>query len=140
VAPRPTGTPAPRPTRPSPPPERTTRANNPLLGLLDILGRRVDPDLLGDRAEAFYQRLTADPAAAYAMTTGPARRGGEQAFRQRYADIAHVQLTKIVIDVRASTVHSFVRLTLRDGSTRTERRVITFSSGSDPRISSEHPH
>ncbi|MBE1467296.1 hypothetical protein [Kibdelosporangium phytohabitans] len=99
-----------------------------------------DPKQIGDRTEAFYKQVTEDPAAAYQMTTGEMRGQGEQAFRQRYADIESVQVRRIGIDPNQGTTVSEVKVTKKDGSTFTERRRLKFTSGRDPRISSEVTH
>jgi hypothetical protein len=99
-----------------------------------------DPKEIGDRTEAFYKQVTADPDAAFAMTTGEMRLQGEDAFKQRYADIKSVEVKRIGIDPNQGTTVSEVRITKKDGSTITERRRLKFTSGSNPKISSEVTH
>lgn len=124
---------APPPALPPPaPPVRETRPK--------LLFTTTDPQQIGDRTEAFYKQVTADPAAAYEMTTGAMREQGEQAFRQRYADIRSVEVRRISIDPNHGTTTSEVKITKTDGSTFTEVRQLRFTSGSDPRISSELTH
>jgi hypothetical protein len=99
-----------------------------------------DPEEIGDRTEAFYKRVTTDPDAAYGMTTGEMYLQGKESFKQRYADIERVEVKRMGIDPNQGTTTSEVRITKRDGSTITERRVLEFTSGSNPRISSEVTH
>ncbi|WP_143231275.1 hypothetical protein [Actinosynnema sp. ALI-1.44] len=99
-----------------------------------------DPQQIGDRTEAFYSLITRDPAAAYQMTTGGMRGQGEQAFRQNYADIESVEVREIHIDPNQGTTVSEVKITKKDGSTFTEPRRLKFTSGRDPKISSEVTH
>nr|CEL23577.1 hypothetical protein [Kibdelosporangium sp. MJ126-NF4] len=99
-----------------------------------------DPKQIGDRTEAFYKQVTNNPAAAFQMTTGELRGQGEQAFRQRYADIKSVEVRRIGIDPNQGTTVSEVKITKTDGSTFTERRRLKFTSGQDPKISSEVTH
>lgn len=99
-----------------------------------------DAKQIGDRTEAFYAAITSNPDAAYQMTTGEMRGQGEQAFRERYADIKKVQVRRISIDPNQGTTVSEVTVTKRDGTTFTERRRLKFTSGRDPKISSEVTH
>jgi hypothetical protein len=96
-----------------------------------------DPGEIGDRTEAFYKQVTANPAAAYEMTAGEMRLQGEERFKQRYADIESVEVRTIEIDPNQGTTVSEAKVTKKDGSTVTERRRLKFTSGSNPKISSE---
>ncbi|MET0236866.1 MAG: hypothetical protein ABW224_19615 [Kibdelosporangium sp.] len=99
-----------------------------------------DPQEIGDQTEAFYQKVTGDLAGAYQMTTGELRLQGEQSFRQRYAGIRSIQVRQIDIDPNQGTTVSEVEITRNDGGTIVERRELTFSSGGNPKISSEVAH
>lgn len=99
-----------------------------------------DPKEIGDRTESFYNQVTADPAAAYQMTSGEMRGQGEQAFKQRYSNIKSVEVRRINIDPNQGTTVSEVKITKKDGSTIVERRRLKFTSGSNPKISSEVTH
>jgi hypothetical protein len=99
-----------------------------------------DPKEIGDKTEAFYKQVTTNPDAAYEMTTGEMQLQGEQAFKQRYADIKQVEVRRIGIDPNQGTTVSEVKITKKDGSTITERRRLKFTSGSNPKISSEVTH
>jgi hypothetical protein len=99
-----------------------------------------DPKEIGDRTEAFYKQVTTDPDAAYKMTTGEMRVQGEQAFKQRYSNIRSVEVRRINIDPNQGTTVSEVKITKKDGSTIVERRRLKFTSGSNPKISSEVTH
>jgi hypothetical protein len=121
-----------RPEPPVSPPVRTTTPKRAFA--------TNDPKEIGDRTEAFYKQVTADPGAAYAMTTGEMRLQGEQAFRERYSDIKSVQVRQINIDPNQGTTVSEVKVTKKDGSTFVERRRLKFTSGKDPKISSEVTH
>jgi hypothetical protein len=84
--------------------------------------------------------VTTNPGAAYQMTTGEMYLQGEGAFKERYADIKSVEVTQIGIDPNQGTTVSEVKITKMDGSTVTERRRLKFTSGSNPKISSEVAH
>lgn len=99
-----------------------------------------DPKQIGDRTEAFYNQITSNPGAAFQMTTGEMRGQGEQAFRERYADIKRIEVRRISIDPNQGTTVSEVKVTKADGTTFTERRRLKFTSGRDPKISSEVTH
>jgi hypothetical protein len=99
-----------------------------------------DPKEIGDRTESFYTQVTTNPAAAYQMTTGEMRVQGEQAFKQRYSNIKSVEVRRINIDPNQGTTVSEVKITKKDGSTIVERRRLKFTSGGNPKISSEVTH
>ncbi|MBP2322570.1 hypothetical protein JOF56_002955 [Kibdelosporangium banguiense] len=99
-----------------------------------------DPKEIGDRTETFYAQVTKNPGAAYQMTTGEMQSQGEQAFRQRYSGIQSVEVRRINIDPNQGTTVSEVKITKTDGSTFVERRRLKFTSGSNPKISSEVTH
>ncbi|WP_132111853.1 hypothetical protein [Actinocrispum wychmicini] len=99
-----------------------------------------DPKEIGDRTEAFYKAVTSNPDAAYQMTTGGMRTQGADAFKARYADIKSIQVRRIGIDPNQGTTVSEVTVTKKDGTTYTEQRRLRFTSGSNPKISSEVTH
>jgi hypothetical protein len=99
-----------------------------------------DPKVIGDRTELFYKYVTANPGAAYQMTTGDMYLQGESAFRARYSGIRTVEVRRIGIDPNRGTTTSEVKVTKTDGSTFTEVRELRFTSGGDPKISSEETH
>lgn len=97
-----------------------------------------DPDLMGDRAEAFYRLLTTNPAAAYEMTTGELRGGGAADFRRQYSNMVGIEIKKLLVSPAEGTVASLVVVTYHTGAKVTENRVVTYSGGDNPLISSEH--
>ncbi|MEV4317508.1 hypothetical protein [Actinocrispum sp. NPDC049592] len=99
-----------------------------------------DPKEIGDRTETYYKQVTANPSAAYKMTTGDMYLQGEDAFKRRYAGIRSVQVRRMSIDPNQGTTVSEVKITKTDGSTITEVRKLRFTSGSNPKISSEVTH
>ncbi|MFD1050765.1 hypothetical protein ACFQ1S_37170 [Kibdelosporangium lantanae] len=99
-----------------------------------------DPKVIGDRTELFYRYVTSNPDAAYQMTTGDMYLQGKDAFRARYSGIRSVQVRRIGIDPNQGTTVSEVQVTKTDGSTFTEVRQLRFTSGGDPKISSEITH
>lgn len=99
-----------------------------------------NPKEIGDRTEAFYKSVIADPDTAYQMTTGQMRQQGEDGFKARYADISSIQVKRISIDPNQGTTLSEMTVTKKDGSTYTEVRRLRFTSGSNPKISSEVTH
>jgi hypothetical protein len=99
-----------------------------------------DPKVIGDRTELFYKYVTSNPDAAYQMTTGEMYQAGKDAFRARYSGIRSVQVRRIGIDPNQGTTVSEVKVTRADGSTFTEVRQLRFTSGGDPKISSEITH
>jgi hypothetical protein len=124
-----------QPTEPSTPPAPPVRETTPKRAFATN-----DAKEIGDRTEAFYQQVTSNPDAAYALTAGDMHVQGEEAFKQRYADIKSIEVKQIGIDPNQGTTVSEVKITKKDGSTVTERRRLKFTAGSNPKISSEVAH
>jgi len=99
-----------------------------------------NPKEIGDRTEAFYKSVVSDPDSAYQMTTGDMRQQGADGFKARYADIRSIQVKRISIDPNQGTTVSEMTVTKKDGGTYTEVRRLRFTSGSNPKISSEVTH
>lgn len=123
-----------RPTSEAPPPPPVRETTPPRMFALN------DPKEIGDRTEAYYKQVTTNPSAAYKMTTGDMYLQGEDAFKRRYAGIRSVQVRRMSIDPNQGTTVSEVKITKTDGSTITEVRKLRFTSGSNPKISSEVTH
>jgi hypothetical protein len=129
------GASAPASPPPPPPPAPPVRETTPKRAFASN-----DPKEIGDRTEAFYKQVTTNPQAAYQMTTGEMYLQGEDAFKAKYADIKSVEVKRIGIDPNQGTTVSEVKITKKDGSTSTEVRRLRFTSGSNPKISSEITH
>jgi hypothetical protein len=125
---RPGGT---NPVRPTSAPRRSTVDPAPM--------PPTDPEQLGDRTELYYAQVLENPAAAYALTTGPMRDEGPEGIEERYADISHIEVKKITIDPNWSYTRSELVVVREDGTTMTVYRELTFSQGTDPKISSDRP-
>jgi hypothetical protein len=102
-----------------------------------VMSSPVDAQAIGDRTEEYYATVVDDPNAAYAMTSGPMQSEGPSGIKRRYQDVTDVQVEKITIDPGSARTTNTVRLHHRDGSVTTQKRVLTFSAGDDPRITSE---
>jgi hypothetical protein len=102
-----------------------------------VMSPPVNAEQIGDRTEAYYDNVVEDPSAAYAMTSGPMQDEGPDGIKRRYQDVTDVQVEKITIDPGTGRTVNTVRLHHRDGSVTTQRRVLTFSAGRDPRITNE---
>ncbi|SFS42712.1 hypothetical protein [Saccharopolyspora flava] len=118
------GTSAP-PTTSRPP---TTEAPQ-LLKLTDTEGMQRS-------SEQYFDAIAAgDLPGAYALTTGKLREEGYQAFAARYSFASKVEVTQVYV-TPTSTTHT-LRLTLPDGSVRTERRILRYEMAEQPLISSD---
>lgn len=133
-APRPTTTTTQDGTRPTPPPARPTRTtvSTPML-----VPAPTDPQAMGDRTEEYYRQVVEDPDAAYAMTTGPLHREGPDSIERRYPDVKRVEVESITIDANRGTTRSRLRVVRADGSATTMERELTFTYGSDPKITAD---
>ncbi|WP_424189701.1 hypothetical protein ACOBQX_13595 [Actinokineospora sp. G85] len=114
-------------------PTRTT-VHSPVL-----LAQETDADAMGDRTEQYFRQVAEDPAAAYELTSGSMRRAGPQAIEARYAAVERIDVTNMVIDPGRGTTTATLRVTGEDGSVSTVDRKLTFTSGADPKITSERP-
>jgi hypothetical protein len=119
-------------------PIRETRPADSVPGMVAAGRQPADPDLLGDRAEAFYHLVISNPAAAYEMTSGDLRRRGVAAFRQQYSNMVRIEIKKITMSPAEGTAASLMVVTYDTGARITENRMIKFSDGDNPLIESEH--
>ncbi|WP_156757842.1 hypothetical protein [Actinokineospora pegani] len=125
----PTATTSARPAAPT----RTT-VHSPVL-----LAQETDAQAMGDRTEQYFRQVAENPAAAYELTSGSMRRAGPQAIEARYAAVERVDVQSMVIDPARGTTTATLRVTGEDGSVSTVDRRLTFTSGADPKITSERP-
>ncbi|WP_229679912.1 hypothetical protein [Saccharopolyspora thermophila] len=96
----------------------------------------TDTEAMRQRAEAYFAAINrGDLRGAYAMTAGALRAEGYDAFAAEYANVDSVEVVD-VFATPASTVHT-LRVTQLDGSVRTQRRELRYTSGNDPLVSSD---
>lgn len=104
-----------------------------------LMAAASDPEAMGDRTEDYFRKVTQDPQAAYAMTSGPMHREGPDSIERRYADVERVEVEEIVIDPGQGTTRSRLRVVREDGTVTTEERELVFTQGDDPKISHDVP-
>lgn len=104
-----------------------------------LIGPVADAEAIGDRTETYFAKVVADPDAAYAMTTGEARRDGQEEIERRYGQVTRIEVQRITIDSNRSRTTSTLKVVREDGSVSTEERVLTFTYGDDPKITSDTP-
>ncbi|CRK59920.1 hypothetical protein [Alloactinosynnema sp. L-07] len=102
-----------------------------------LIGPVVDAKTIGDRTETYFSAVANDPDSAFAMTTGQARRDGEDEIQRRYADVTRVEVQKMTIDKNRSTTRSVLRVYRDDGTISTEERELTFTYGTNPKITQD---
>ncbi|WP_436492307.1 hypothetical protein [Actinokineospora sp. HUAS TT18] len=124
--------PAPTTTATTKPTPTRTTVETPVL-----VGPVVDTKAIGDRTETYFRAVTQDPEAAYAMTTGQARRDGQDEIQRRYAEISRVEVQRMTIDANKSTTRSTLKVYRKDGTVGTEERVLTFTYGTNPKITQD---
>ncbi|MCT2588134.1 hypothetical protein [Actinophytocola gossypii] len=115
-------------TEPAPPTRTTVGA---------ALLMATDTQEMGDRTEQYFALVTEDPEAAHSLCTGTMAREGPEGIKARYAGVERVEVQQITIDRTRAITTSQVRLVREDGSATVERRQLTFTWGTDPRISDE---
>jgi hypothetical protein len=97
----------------------------------------TDPQQLGDVTEQYFQLVTTDPKGAHALTTGGMAREGAAGIEARYGDVERIEVRDITIDRNEATTTSTVRVVREDGTTTVERRRLTFTWGSEPKITED---
>jgi hypothetical protein len=102
-----------------------------------LVGPIADAKTIGDRTETYFQAVTQNPDAAYAMTTGQARRDGQDEIQRRYAEVSRVEVQRMTIDANRSTTRSVLRVHRRDGTVTVEERELTFTYGTNPKITQD---
>jgi hypothetical protein len=99
----------------------------------------VDGETIFHQTQLYYDSLVGDLSTAYAMTTGPLHADGAAALAARYWDVAAVRLAEVSVDPGHAVTTNVLRITRLDGATRTERRVLVFAPGAEPKVSDERP-
>jgi hypothetical protein len=117
------------PVQPTTAPPRSTISPAPMPS--------TDPEKLGDRTELYYKHVCDNPQAAYQLTTGAMRAEGPEGIVARYGNVERIEVKDITIDPNWSVTRSTLTVVRDDGTTFTIRRELTFTSGPDPRISSD---
>ncbi|MGX7827495.1 hypothetical protein ACTG9Q_20655 [Actinokineospora sp. 24-640] len=112
-------------------PTRTTISAPALVPL------NTDTEALGDLTEAYYRQVTEDLAAAHAMTAGQLYREGPDSIERRYAGVRRVEVQRITIDANRATTVSTLTVIHTDGTVTTMERELTFTYGTDPKISAD---
>lgn len=97
----------------------------------------TDPEQLGDRTELYYAQVCDNPQAAYQLTSGPMRAEGPEGIEARYGNVDHIEVKEITIDPNWSYTRSVLKVVRKDGSMVTVERELTFSTGQNPRITSD---
>ena len=123
----------PRPDAVAPPttrgPERSTVGPAP--------SPATDPEKMGDRTEEYYAQVIRHPEVAYRLTAGPMHAEGPEGIEARYAEVETIEVRDITIDPNWSFTRSTLVIVRKDGTRTTVRRELTFSHGSDPKITSD---
>jgi hypothetical protein len=92
---------------------------------------------MGDRTEEYYAQVVRHPETAYRLTAGPMHAEGPEGIEARYADVESIEVKDITIDPNWSFTRSTLVIVRKDGTRTTVRRELTFSHGSDPKITSD---
>lgn len=118
------------PGQPAPPSGTTAPPTEEAPALLPL----VDTESIKRASERYYSAISAgDLPGAYEMTGGALRDEGYRSFAARYSFATAVEVRHVYVSP-ASTVHE-LRLTLPDGSQRTERHELRYDRrGEQPKI------
>jgi hypothetical protein len=113
------------------PPPRTTIGPEPVTP--------TNPEAMGDRTMQYFALVTDDPQAAHDLCTGGMAREGPAGIEARYQGVAHVEVQDITVDRNQAVTTSTVKIVRDDGTALVEERKLTFTWGSDPKISDDAP-
>ncbi|UVS82069.1 hypothetical protein [Actinokineospora sp. UTMC 2448] len=102
-----------------------------------LVGPATDTEAMGDQTEVYYRQVTEDPEAAHAMTAGELHDEGPDSIGRRYAGIERVEVKSITIDANRGTTRSELLVVREDGTVTSMERELTFTYGSDPKISAD---
>jgi hypothetical protein len=97
----------------------------------------TDPQEMGDKTEAYFHAVTEDPATANAMTSGGLAREGETGIESRYAGVERIEVQEMTIDRSQAVTTSTVKVVHEDGTETIEQRQLTFTWGSDSKITDD---
>lgn len=93
-----------------------------------------DPKSLAEDSQAYFDQVTENPQAAYAMTTGDLAAGGPEGLERKYVDFAYFQVKYVQVHQYDGRTVCTVQAVYKDGRQTTEQRTLTFQQG---RISSD---
>ncbi|RKT57662.1 hypothetical protein [Saccharothrix australiensis] len=133
VAVAPAGTaavPEPGPTPDEPPPPTVRTVPNAAAPL-------VDGAEMAARAERFYELLAA--GGALSLVSDAFRGDAEALLERRFADVAEVRVSEVSVDPVRGVAVSTLHVTEQDGTRRTEKRELVFTTTGDLVIRDERP-
>ncbi|WP_433265654.1 hypothetical protein ACQPZF_38555 [Actinosynnema sp. CS-041913] len=99
----------------------------------------VDGAALAAMTEWFYEDAAFDPATALELVADPFRVDVEALLAKRFAEVALIRVTEISVDPANGVTVSTLHVTMKDGTTTTEKRELFFTTTDDPLITAERP-
>lgn len=87
------------------------------------------PAVFAEDSQKFFETVTENPEAAYAMTTGDLQSQGKGALAHRYAGVAYFDVQHVQVHQYEGKTICTMQTVYKDGSRTTEQRVLTFSHG-----------
>lgn len=94
-----------------------------------------DADTLAQRSQEYLNTVTEDAEAAYELTTGELAAEGPDGLRERYAEIAYVEVRHVYIDQNEGYTLNEIDVTYPDGSKERQTRKLVFEA--NEKISSD---
>lgn len=124
---------------PDPPPENASSAPTagtlPVITTVNGVGDPVaDPAKLIKRTRTFFAEVTTNAQAAAQLTTGTAHDDAVALIHRKYGHVAAIQVKSISLDPTSGLTVCVVRLTDKDGTTRTQQTRLRFTVTGDPKI------
>lgn len=120
-------------TTPSYPAPETTVVS----GLAPQYSPPASPRQMASNVEEYFREVTADPAAASAMTSGTLESEGASGIRRRYGDASSVQVRRIVANPGDRTASCDLTVHHKDGSASTETHTLRFSYDKNLKITDD---
>ncbi|NIJ14135.1 hypothetical protein FHU38_004479 [Saccharomonospora amisosensis] len=94
-----------------------------------------DADTLAQRSQDYLNTVTEDAEAAYELTTGELAAEGPDGLRERYAEIAYVEVRHVYIDQNKGYTLNEIDVTYTDGTKEQQTRKLVFET--NEKISSD---
>jgi hypothetical protein len=116
----------------TPPPQVTTVTNTTQPPVVD--GRKI-----AERTEKFYEEMATNSNTALSLATENFQQNTRAVLEQHYSDVSLIEVKEITVDPSKGVTVSLLQITRKDGSTTTEKRELTFTTGGEPLINGERP-
>jgi hypothetical protein len=99
----------------------------------------VDANAIAARTERFYNEVASNTGTALQLVTDGFRSTSGALLQQHYSEVRSIEIRSITVDPGSGITISTLQLVKKDGTTTTEQRELSFTTGDVPLISDERP-